>query len=352
MKILQVNTEKTWRGGERQTLYNIQGFLQQGHEVALLCRKNFPLHQKAKELNIPIHTVSNGLQAILYLIKHARYADVIHAQTSSGQMYGVVSSLFYKTSHKTPVVYTRRVDFVPQGFFTKLKYTRTHKLVAISSAVKNILENFGLRNISVIPDIAIAKTLNEERAKKLIHFKGWHNKKIIATIAALVPHKDPITMVQAIYYLSQIRDDFMFLHFGEGILQHEVEKEITRLNVSRWYHFMGHVDDVEDFFSVFDVFVMSSQEEGLGSSVLDAFLYKVPVVATNAGGLKEVVTGNGLLCDVKDAKTLALSINEVLNDTNLRKDITDTAYQNVITTYALQTITKQYQEVFNQLQKL
>jgi glycosyltransferase involved in cell wall biosynthesis len=347
VKILQINTEKTWRGGERQTLYNIQGFLQRGHEVELLCRKNFPLHQKAKALDIPIHDVSNGLQAIMYLIKHARYADVIQAQTSSGQLYGVISSLF----HKTPVVYTRRVDFVPHGSFTKLKYKRTNKLVAISSAVKNILEGFGLSNISVIPDIAIAKTLNEERARKLIHFKGWHNKKIIATVAALVPHKDPITMVQIIYHLSQMRDDFMFMHFGEGVLQHEVEKEIARLNVSRWYHLMGHIDDVEDFFSVFDAFVMSSQEEGLGSSVLDAFLYKVPVVTTNAGGLKEVVEGNGLVCDVKDAKALAISMNELLNDAHLRKDICDAAYENVIANYSLETITKKYEGVFKQLNK-
>jgi glycosyltransferase involved in cell wall biosynthesis len=344
MKILQVNTEKTWRGGERQTLYNIQGFLQQGHEVELLCRKNFPLHQKAKELDIPIHTISNGLQAILYLIKHARYAHIIHAQTASAQMYGVLSSLF----HKTPVVYTRRVDFVPKGFFTRLKYNRTHKLVAISGAIKSILESFRQKNISVIPDIACSKTLNKERAKKLIHFKGWHNKKIIAGIAALVPHKDPLTMVQVIYHLSQMRDDFMFLHFGEGDLQHEVEKEIAALNVSRWYHLMGHIDEVEDFFSIFDVFVMSSQEEGLGSSVLDAFLYKVPVVSTNAGGLQEVVEGNGLLCDVKDAKAIALSINEILNDPGLKRDITETAYENVLTKYSLQNISKQYQEVFEQ----
>ena len=345
MKILQVNTEKTWRGGERQTLYNIQGFLQAGHEVELLCKKNFPLHQKAKDLNIPIHTIGNGLQAILYLIKNRKRFNIIHAQTASAQMYGVISSLF----HKTKVVYTRRVDFVPKGFFTKLKYNRTHKLVAISLAIKNILENFGLKNISVIPDIAIAKKLNKDRAEKLIHFKGWHNKKIISSVAALVPHKDPLTMVQVIYHLSQMRDDFMFLHFGEGNLQQNAEKEIAHLNISRWYHLMGHVDEVEDFFSIFDVFVMSSQEEGLGSSVLDAFLYKVPVVSTNAGGLKEVVEGNGLVCDVKDAKAIALSINELLNDADLRKDITDAAYENVITKYSLQTITKQYEEVFNEV---
>ena len=344
MKILQINTEKTWRGGERQTLYNIQGFLQKEHEVQLLCRKNFPLHQKAKDFDIPIHTVGNGLQAVLYLIKNAKYFDIIHAQTSSAQMYGVMSSLF----HKTKVIYTRRVDFVPKGFFTKLKYNHTHKLVAISSAIKTILEKFGLKNITVIPDIAIAKKLNKERVEKLIHFKGWHNKKIIASVAALVPHKDPLTMVQAIYHLSQMRDDFMFLHFGEGDLQQEVEKEIARLNISRWYCLMGQVDEAEDFFSIFDVFVMSSQEEGLGSSVLDAFLYKVPVVSTNAGGLKEVVEGNGLVCDVKDAKAIALSINELLNDNNLRKDITEAAYENVLAKYSLQTITQEYEEIFDQ----
>lgn len=347
MKILEVNTEKTWRGGERQTLYNIKGFLEHGHEVELLCRKDFPLHQKTKETNIPIHVVGNGLQAIIYLIKRASHFDIVHVQTSGAQMYGVISSLF----HKTPIVYTRRVDFVPKGFFTKLKYKRTDKLIAITSAIKNILEGFGLQNISLIAEIAIAKKLNEERAKKLIHFRGWHNKKIVATTSALVQHKDPLTMVQTIHHLSQMRDDFMFLHFGEGVLRQDVEKEIARLNVSRWYHLMGHVDEVEDFFSVFDVFVMSSEEEGLGSSVLDAFLYKVPVVSTNAGGLKEVVEGNGLVCDVKDAKALAISINEILNDAHLAKDISEHAYETVITKYSLQTITSQYEEVFKQLIK-
>ena len=347
MKILQVNTEKTWRGGERQTYYNIEGFLKQGHEVELLCRKDFPLHKKAKELDINIHPVSNGLQATIYLMKHARYVDIVHAQTASAQMYG----MFSRVAHKTPVVYTRRVDFVPSGFFTKLKYNRTDKLVAISSAIKTILENFGQTNISVVPDIANPKELNKDRATKLIHFRGWHNKKIIASIAALVPHKDPLTMVQAIYHLSQMRDDFMFLHFGEGDLQEEVEKEIAHLNVSRWYHLMGHVDNVEDFFSIFDVFVMSSEEEGLGSSVLDAFQYKVPVVSTNAGGLQEVVEGNGLICDVKDAKALALSINEILNDADLKFAITENAFETVKKKYSLETITNQYIQIFEPLRR-
>jgi glycosyltransferase involved in cell wall biosynthesis len=345
VKILQVNTEKTWRGGERQTYYNMLGFLQQGHEVELLCRRDFPLHHKARELDINIHPVNNGLEAILYLIRHARFVDIVHAQTASAQMYGVISRLF----HRTPVVYTRRVDFVPSGFFTQLKYNCTDKLVAISGAIKNILENFRQCDIDVIPDIANPKKLNKDRASKLIHFRGWHNKKIIGTVAALVPHKDPLTMVRAVHQLSQMRDDFMFLHFGEGELQQSVEQEIAHLNVSRWYHLMGHVDDVEDFFSIFDLYAMSSQEEGLGSSVLDAFQYHVPVVTTSAGGLKEVVEGNGLVCDVHDPQGLALAMNEIMNDTELAKAITETAADTVNRKYGLDVVTARYLEVFNSL---
>lgn len=345
MKILQVNTERSWRGGERQTYYNMLGFLQQGHEVELLCRKDFPLHHKAKELDINIHPVSNGLQAIMYLVKHARYVDIVHAQTASAQMYGVISRIF----HRTPVVYTRRVDFVPSGFFTRLKYNRTDKLIAISGAIKKILGDFKQSDVTVIPDIANPRQLNRDRASKLLHFRGWHNKKIIGTVAALVPHKDPLTMVRAVHELSQMRDDFMFLHFGQGELQQAIEQEIAHLNVSRWYHMMGHVDDVEDFFSIFDLYAMSSQEEGLGSSVLDAFQYKVPVVSTNAGGLKEVVEGNGLVCDVHDARGLALAMNEILNDTELAKAITETAFETVSRKYSLEAITAQYLEVFNDL---
>lgn len=321
------------------------GFLQQGHEVELLCRKDFPLHHKARELDVNIHPVSNGFQATLYLLKHARYVDIVHAQTASAQMYGVISRLF----HRTPVVYTRRVDFVPSGFFTQLKYNRTDKLVAISGAIKKILEDFGQADPSVIPDIAYPKKLNTDRAGKLIHFRGWHNKKIIGTVAALVPHKDPLTMVRAVHQLSQMRDDFMFLHFGQGELQQEVEREIAHLNVSRWYHLMGHVDDVEDFFSIFDLYAMSSQEEGLGSSVLDAFQYHVPVVSTSAGGLKEVVEGNGLVCDVHDAQALAFSMNEILNDPELAKAVTDNAYETINRKYSMEVVTGQYLQLFNSL---
>ena len=92
---------------------------------------------------------------------------------------------------------------------------------------------------------------------------------------------------------------------------------------------------------------MSSQEEGLGSSVLDAFIYKVPVVSTDAGVLKETVEGRGLLCHVKDAKCLAYSINRMIEDKLLREKLVNKAYNDVKEHYSLKENIEQYVRIFH-----
>ncbi len=345
MKILEINTEKTWRGGERQTYYNIQGMQQLGLTLELLCRKRYPLSEKASELKIPIHQVKGALGAILFLIKRARRYDIIHTQTAKAQFYAVIT----KWIHHRPVVYTRRVDFVPKGKRTLLKYRFTDKVVAISAAIKIILNEFGVKNITVISDAVAPKTLHKKRIEQIIQNNHWAGKKIIATTAAFVQHKDPLTMVRTIAELYKIRQDFIFLHFGAGVLAPQVFHEINILKLADCYRIMGFIDDVEDFFSVFDVFTMSSEEEGLGSSVLDAFIYRVPVATTNAGGLKEIVKERGLLSPVHDPVQLAKNIDLLLNDAALRSDFTEKAKTYVLQNHSVEKIAKDYKELFESL---
>ncbi len=342
MRILEVNTEKTWRGGERQTWYNIKGFRDASHQVELLCLEGFPLEEKTKELSIPIHTIKSKLKTFLYLARNGSNFDIIHVQTANSQFHALLSQPF----HGRPVVYTRRVDFVPKGFFTKLKYRRTDKLIAISTPVKTILEGIGVKNIDVITDIAESKKLNALRAHAFIIENGFSGKKIIATTSAMVQHKDPLTMAAAIHELSKKRNDFVFLHFGEGILKPELEAKISELGIGAFYKLMGFVDNVEDFFTIFDVFAMSSEEEGLGSSVLDAFIYKVPVVSTNAGGLKEIVGDVGLLSNIKDPKALAENMDRILSDDQLKETLTAKAFEITRDKNSISKVTEAYLHVF------
>lgn len=347
MHILEVNTEKTWRGGERQTWYNIKGFRDAAQKVDLLCLGGFPLEEKTKELDIPMHTIPSKAKAFGWLAKNGSAYDIIHVQTANAQFHALLSKPF----HGRPVVYTRRVDFVPKGFFTKLKYRLTDKLIAISTPIKEILERIGVKNTALITEIVEAKKLNEERARFILgeKYPSAGNKKILATTSAIVQHKDPLTMAAAVYELSKKRQDFVFLHFGDGVLKPQLEEKIKEYGIEEYYKLMGFIDRVEDFFTVFDVFVMSSEEEGLGSSVLDAMIYKVPVVSTSAGGLKEIIGDAGLVSDIKDPKALAANIDKILSDEALRTQLTQKGYENVLRKNSISKVTEQYLGVFKQI---
>lgn len=344
MHILEVNTEKTWRGGERQTWYNIKGFRDVAQKVDLLCVGGFPLEEKTKALNIPVHCIKSKAKAFSWLAKNGSAYDIIHVQTANAQFHALLAKPF----HGRPVVYTRRVDFVPKGFFTKMKYRMTDKLIAISTPIKEILESIGVKKVALITEIVVANKLNKERAAFFLSERNISGKKILATTSALVQHKDPLTMAAAIYELSKKRQDFVFLHFGDGVLKDALEAKIKEYGIEEYYKLMGFVDRVEDFFAVFDAFVMSSEEEGLGSSVLDAFMYKVPVVSTSAGGLKEIIGDAGLVSDIKDPKALAANLDRILSDEWLKHTLTEKAYAITLRRNSITNVTEQYLEVFKQ----
>lgn len=342
MKILELNFERTWRGGERQTAYNIQGFLEAGHEVALICRKGFPLEKFAQEKGWNVFSFDHIGGVINFLVRKTKSFDVLHAQTSHILTY----CLFTKPFHGRKIVFSRRVNFVPKGWLTKVKYRLTDKIVAVSEAVRNIVTDFsGRKDIVVVSDIVMPVALNKTRAENFLREKKIIRKNfLIGTIAALGPDKDPMNMVEAIRLLNLQRSDFIFLHFGAGELQEALENKIREYGLEHVYYPLGFVENVEDFFSVFDVFVISSQEEGLGSSVLDAFLYKVPVAGTNAGGLNEILEEHrAVKVSKKSPESLANAINFIVSrDATFNIEMTAAAYEYVATKHSLSYITQQY----------
>ncbi len=340
MTILELNYEKSWRGGERQTLYNMQGFRDAQQSVELLCRKDFPLEAEAKKQGFKTYGFNSIFSVLFFLITKGKNYNVLHAQTSHILTYCVLTKPF----HKATIIFSKRVDFVPKGFFTKLKYKYTDHVTVISTAIKTIFNTFGIPQVSVISDIAVKITLNKTRAE---HILSEHHisteKKIIGTLAALVPHKDPLNMIEAIYLVSKQRNDFVFLHFGEGPLMQQIQQKIKDYNLSEVYKIMGFHQHGEDFFSVLDGFVMSSEEEGLGSSVLDAFLYDVPVASTNAGGLKDLLKDQrGEICDIHSPIELAKCIYAMLTHNEKTKVQVQNAKKYVAQFHSMEYITNQY----------
>lgn len=349
MMLLELNFEKSWRGGERQTLYNMTGFRQAGMEVHLLCRKGKPLEAMAREANFTVHSFGNILGVIFFLLSKGHRYKLMHVQTSQLLTYAV----FLKPFHRAKVVFSRRVNFIPKGFFTRMKYLYADALVAVSNSVKNILQDFTNKNdILLIPDIVVKKDWNAETQVDLFDGLNITGKKIVASTAALTPEKAPLISLEAAYLLMKEREDILFLHFGDGPLMEEIQQQIKKYKIEDRYLLMGHVKNVEQYFSKFDVFVITSNNEGLCSSVLDAFVYRVPVVATQAGGLADLIQPDrAIACETGNAVMIADGIIATLNEpeqTNIR---IENAYNFAMENYSMQKVTNQYLQLFSTLLK-
>src|SRR4051812_36894266 len=96
MKILELNFERGWRGGERQTLYNMQGFRDAGLEVILVCRKGYPLEKKALKNNFKVFSYNSVFGVISFLIRNSAKFDIVHAQASHILTYCIITKPFHQ----------------------------------------------------------------------------------------------------------------------------------------------------------------------------------------------------------------------------------------------------------------
>ncbi|HLY72297.1 MAG TPA: glycosyltransferase family 4 protein, partial [Puia sp.] len=305
------------------------------------------LETRAKDEGFTSFGFNNIFGAFFFLVFRGGKFDVLHAQTS----YVLTYAVFSKAFHGAKTMFTRRILKIPAGVFTKWKYKQTDRIVAISPAVKKIMEDFTGSNVPMISDIVVAKSLDEQRAKRLLgELKIDSGTFILGTTAALTREKAPLMMIEAVRLLSMKRKDFVFLHFGAGQLQGDMEKLIDKYDLSRVYHLIGYKENVEDFFSILNVFMMSSELEGLGSSVLDAFMYKVPVVSTDAGGLHELLQGGrGILCRKNKPGSLAAGVEQLLTHPEMAGEMTGKAFAYVRQFHSLEYVTEQYVDLIEKL---
>ena len=152
---------------------------------------------------------------------------------------------------------------------------------------------------------------------------------LIVQVSQLVGHKDPLNFVGAIARLHDRIPSAHALLAGDGPLRRDVEEEVRRLGLQGVLHVAGYRTDADALLAAADVASLSSREEGMGSVLLDALAFGIPIAATRAGGIPEVVEDgeSGLLADVADPVALGDAMARLLTDPAL----TNRVRQNALT---------------------
>ena len=348
MRILMLNFEKGWRGGERQTLLTMQEFRKAGHEVALLARRNGKLAPAALQAGFLVYPESSVAGLCRCLLRHRSAYDVFHAQTANTVTWLAI----LKPLLNGITVFTRRTAFpvTRRPALTAWKWKQIDVLVAVIQAAAAEPHRLGVPVHHVIPSAVIYNAPDEVAIDALRKQYSLDGRRVIATAAAFTVEKDPLTLVQAVYHLRQQRDDFVFLHFGEsGPLQASARQRVHELGLQDYYIFAGFHENIADAYRLMDIFVITSRHEAVGGVVLDAFLYGVPVVSTAAGGLEEVVGhGRGILCPVGDSECLAQGMLRLLDSPALREEAVHRARDYVRREHDVQRMAQRYLDAYAQ----
>lgn len=355
MRVLHLNNEKTWRGGERQTLLLAASLQKRGIASIIGCRPDSPLEEKARaEAVTTLPIPGNNAGAALALAKVARGFDLIHCHTGRGHSLAAITAAW----HRKPFLVTRRVDFLPgTGWFNRYKFRRAARVVCISRFIADQLAGWGvpperlavIRSTVPMPDPEWLTPQHREAVRARLGIPP--GVKLVGNIAALVGHKDQATLLRAAKVVTERRRDIRFVILGEGELEEPLHQMRRELRLEERVLMPGFVPQAEQCLPAFDVFAMSSCMEGLGSIVLDAFAAGVPVAATAGGGLPELVRNvdTGLLAAVGDATGLAEAILRLVDDTSLSTRLSSTARAWVQTECSVDRMAGSYLDLYRQI---
>ncbi len=137
---------------------------------------------------------------------------------------------------------------------------------------------------------------------------------VVGTVGNLRPAKAHSDLLEAFAATSAVRKDTVLVVAGEGPLRAELAAQAERLGVAGRVHWLGRRGDVSRLLGVFDVFVLSSRREGFPVAVLEAASAGVPIVATDVGGVREVVRDGdtGRLVPPARPDLLAAALRDVI----------------------------------------
>lgn len=327
MSILHFSSAKTWRGGEQQIAYLYEELAKKAVKQWIFCLENSELASYCLRKNIPHYTYQkrfavNPFVAIqLKGLCEELKVDLVHLHDAHSHTFGFISTFL---GNKTPFILSRRVDFpVKDSWLSHRKYNHQSikKILSVSNNVQQILA----------PAIIDKQKLQVVHSGIDINRFQYNNKgilgkeysipktvKIIGNVAAIAPHKDYFTFVDTAEILLKTNQQLTFLIIGgDGGEEALIKSYIAEKELSEYFIFTGFRKDIPEILPELAIFLFTSKEEGLGTSVIDALACGVPVVATAAGGIPEIIQDgmNGFLAPVKHAIKLAEQVNYVLSNT-------------------------------------
>jgi glycosyltransferase involved in cell wall biosynthesis len=346
LHIIHVSSAIEWRGGEQQLIYLYDELCKKGIYQTIICVKDSALEKicraSGKHYLSFVKRSSFDLffawQIKKLTARETTALKIIHAHDSHAHTFAILSSLLFRNSW--PIIVSRRVDFpIGDNFLSNFKYNYkgVKKIICVSNAIKNMISpkiKNHERLITIYDGISKYEVIKKNKLRYEYHIPADHY--LIGNVSALAPHKDYYTFIDTAAILIQKGIKAVFFIIGHGNERENIKKYIGAKNVSDHVIMTGFRNDVKEILPELDILLMTSKTEGLGSSILDAMHCGVAVVATQTGGIPEIVMNEktGLLAPAGNSQVMAENILKLFTNDELRKSIISNARKQLNQFYA------------------
>ena len=365
MKILHISGAISWGGNEQQLIYLIVELNKIGIKNCVFCIENSALHEFIKPLGFTYYTVPKKNKFSLSNVKklstvvNDEGVDLIHAHKSNSIITYWLSNIFYKNT--IPLIYSQKGISSSTTLFSKLKYNYKgiKKIICVSKYVsenfKGMMYKKNYNKLVVVHDSVASDELEKVQAIDLYEKYGLSTDFFLfGHVANHSIRKDLITFVKTVNYLVN-ELNIKKVHFFQvgkktkyGV---EALKLVEELQLQEYITFVGFVKNGTSFIKSFDIFLITSEREGGPSSALEAMCLRTPIISTSTGIMPEIIKNNenGLLCEIKDFKSLAENIEKVIDKEKMRIEFAERSYRLFKKGYTSEKQAKKTAEIYNQV---
>lgn len=315
--LCHINIAQGYRGGERQTELLVRELASHRWRQRLVVRTGNPLAGRCAD--IPhleiVEVAGNPLSAAVAVPRQS----LVHAHDARSIYAAWLGSII----RHVPYLFTRRVDNpLRPSRFRDAAYRKSGGIVAVSRAVAGeIRKRYPGIECTILPDAA-TNLARDPVASDAIR-RRYPGRTLIGHVGALEQEqKGQLTIIEAARRAASEHPDWHFLLLGQGRDEARFRAAMRGLDN---IELAGQVDNVGTWFGAFDLFVFPSLHEGLGSSLLDAMSFGLPIVASGVGGIPEIVQDgiNGLLVGPGDVEAFYRAIERIVDDPSLARRVSE-----------------------------
>jgi len=335
MRILQIINSMSSGGAEKLLVDTCRKMASLGHTIDVFLLRSEETHllaviREMPGVNIITQAQYPGIYNPYWILKlrrhlrnHSYDAVQVHLFPAfywsglAGWLAGRKIRLFY-TEHNTT---NRRRKVALMKIADRFVYRRYHRIITISDAVDESLKHH--LGDTRVPITKIYNGINLEEIKQALpyppgFFKLPEDSRTLLQVSSFTPQKDQATLIRSLLHLPSKYHVFLI---GDGPTRRACASQTKALNLENRVHFMGIRNDVPRLLKSADLVILASHFEGLSLSSVEGLASGKPFLASDVPGLREVVTGAGVLFPDGDEKALTNMILKLETDHGLRNEI-------------------------------